>query len=405
MSSKPEPVVVLTALGRDQPGLIARFSSAVTELGGNITHVEQSAIQGMFSLFMVIEAADLPVGLDAYRFAYELTLRGKEFGLDVKAEVVDPSLIKAHAEKDLAVITIIGSDKRGVMAAFTGEIARHGCNIERMHHVARGDFMAFEIVTDVHGVDVETLRHDLRKVCEKVGVDAIIQPDSMFRARKRLVVFDMDSTIVDGEVIDELAKVAGVGDKVSEITARAMRGELDFTDALRERVRMLEGIPEKALGEIADSLQLTPGAEDLVTTLKGMGFKVALISGGFTYFTDHLKKELGFDYAYANRLVIRDGKVTGEVEGEIVDGARKAAIMRDLAEKEGLRPDEIVAIGDGANDQIMIKNAGLGIAFNAKEVLKKAADGSISKANIRGLLFCLGATDADLRRFAPTLSE
>ncbi len=402
---KREPVVAVTALGRDQPGLIARFSTVVTELGGNITHVEQSAIQGLFSIFMIIEPEDLPVGLDVYRFAYELTLRGKDLGLDVKAEIVDGAQAHGHKDKELAVITIIGSDKRGVMAAFTGEIARHNCNIERMHHVARGDFMAFEIVVDVHGVDSERLRHDLRAVCERVGVDAIVQPDSMFRSRKRLVVFDMDSTIVDGEVIDELAKAAGVGDEVSAITERAMRGELEFKSALRERVRMLAGLPASTLEEIASSLNLTPGAEDLVTTLKQMGFKVALISGGFTYFTDHLKRELGFDHAFANRLVVKDGFVTGEIEGEIVDGERKAEIMRELAEREGLRPDEIVAIGDGANDQIMIKNAGLGIAFNAKEVLKKAADGSISKANIRGLLFCLGATDADLRKFAPSIAE
>lgn len=177
-----------------------------------------------------------------------------------------------------------------------------------------------------------------------------------------------------------------------------MQGEMDFKDALRARVAMLKGLREEELARIADSLQLTPGAEDLIRTLKNMGFRLALISGGFTYFTDRLQRELGFDHAYANELVIKDGIVTGEVHGDIIDAQRKGEILRDLAAREGLTTDEVVAVGDGANDRIMIKNAGLGIAFNAKDILKKAADGSLSKDNLRGILYALGATEYDLRR-------
>lgn len=391
-----EKIIALTALGRDRPGLVADISEAVTNLGGNIVHVEQSAIYGLFSMLMLIEADDLPPGLDAYRFAYELSLAGRQAGIDVTAEVVE----RSHLEraKEMRVVTIVGSDKPGVMAAITRTIAKAGANIERMQHVAQGDFMAFEIWIDVRGTDFEKLRHDLRARCEQVGVNAVVQPHSMFRTRKRLVVFDMDSTIVDGEVINELARAAGVEPHVAAITERAMRGEMDFQEALRQRVAMLKGLTTQDLERIAGEMKLTPGAEDLVRTLKRMGFRLALISGGFTFFTDRLKRDLGFDYTYANDLVVRDGVVTGEVQGDIIDMHRKGEILKELAAKEGLTTDEVVAVGDGANDQIMIRNAGLGIAFNAKEILKRAADGSLSKDNLKGILYALGATEYDLRR-------
>lgn len=387
----------MTALGKSRPTLMADISGAVSEFGGNIVHVEQAQIRGVFACFMLIEPGDLPPGLDLHRFAYELMLRGKDLGLDVKAEVV-PRDRASRVEKDLRVVTIIGSDRMGVMHAITRAIAEGGADIERMRHAARGDVMAFEIVVDVTGADFETLRAKLRETCERVGVDAVIQPHEVYGTRRRLVVFDMDSTIVDGEVIDELAKAAGVGPRVAQITERAMRGELDFEQALRERVRLLAGLPASDLEAIAESLTLTPGAEDLVHSLKAMGFKIALVSGGFSFFTDRLARKLGFDYAFGNELVIEDGRVTGEVRGRVIDADQKGEILRELAKREGLSTDEVIAIGDGANDRIMVKNAGLGIAFNAKDVLKRAADGSLTKSNLKGLLFALGATEADLKR-------
>lgn len=391
-----ERIIALTALGRDRPGLVADVSGAVTELGGNIVHVEQSAIYGLFTMLMLVECEDLPPGLDIYRMAYELSMRGRRAGIEVTAEVVEKATLQKP--KDVRVVTIVGSDRPGVMHAITGAIAQAGANIERMQHVARGDFMAFEIWVDVSATDFEKLRTDLRLTCERVGVDAVVQPHSMFRTRKRLVIFDMDSTIVDGEVIDELAAAAGVGEQVATITRRAMQGELDFQQALRQRVAMLKGLTVRDLEAVASTLRLNPGTEDLLRTLKAMGFKLALISGGFTFFTERLKKELGFDHTFANELVIRDGVVTGEVAGDIIDMHRKSQIMKELAQKEGLTLDEVVAVGDGANDQIMIKDAGLGIAFNAKEILKRTADGSVSRENLKGMLYALGATDYDLRR-------
>lgn len=393
----PRRLLALSAMGRDRPGLIADVSGTVTRSGGNIVHVEESALSGMFSMFMLIEVPGDQEPLALYEVRDKLQLELKPVGLDITLEVVDQAAIEARKQRDLKLVTIMGQDKMGVMHAITRAIAAHNVNIERMRHVASGDFMAFEILMDVTGKDLDELKRDLRITCERIGVDAVVQPDSMFRTRKRLVVFDVDSTIIEGEIINELAKAAGVEEHVSRITDRAMSGELEFRDALKERVRMLRGLPVGELERIADGLKLTPGTEELIFALKRMGFKLALISGGFTFFTDRLQRELGFDHTFANELVIKNGKLTGEVKGKIIDRERKGKILRQLMRMERLRRDEVVAMGDGANDTIMIRNAGLGIAFNAKDVLKKVADGSITKQNLRGLLYALGATDTELR--------
>jgi phosphoserine phosphatase len=208
----------------------------------------------------------------------------------------------------------------------------------------------------------------------------------------------MDSTIVDGEIIDEMARVAGVGQKIAAITEKGMRGEVDFSESLRARVSFLKGLKMRSLESIAKTFNLTKGSEELIAALKEMGFKVALISGGFSYFTDVLKKRLGFDYAFGNELEINKGRLTGRIRGRIIDAKRKAEVLDVICCKEGVTRDEVVAVGDGSNDQIMVANAGLGIAFNAKEILKKVADGAITKDHMKGILYCLGISDLDLRK-------
>lgn len=386
-------LLALTAMGFNRPRLIADISGCVTRLGGNIVHVEQHSVRGMFMMFMLVEASAKARAPELRRFRDELDRALAGVGVNTRVELVNHDEGDGH---EVHVITIVGADKIGIMNAITTCIADRGGNIVRMRHVAKGDLMAFEITLQLPNAELGRLRTELRKVCEGLGVDAVIQPDSIFRSRRRLVVFDMDSTIIDGEVIDALAKAAGVEDKVSALTERAMKGELDFRAALKERVRMLKGLPVAEMERIAGEIQLTPGSEDLVTTLKRMGFRLALISGGFTFFTDKLQRELGFDYTYANQLVIEGGALTGEVQEPIIDARRKAAIVRQLMRKEGLTAEEVVAVGDGANDRIMIRNAGLGIAFNAKDVLKRVADGSITKQNLHGILYALGATDREL---------
>ena len=226
----------------------------------------------------------------------------------------------------------------------------------------------------------------------------VMQPAHSFQKRKKIVIFDMDSTLVDAEMIDEMAKLAGVGKEIAAITAEGMRTKVDFAQSLRKRVALLKGLSVKTLGSLARTLRLTRGSAELISTLKEMGFRVALITGGFTFFTDILKKKLGFDYAFGNELEIRHGRLTGRIKGRIIDAEGKARMMDEICRLEGITRDEVVAVGDGSNDRIMVANAGLGIAFNAKEILKKVADGALTRDHMKGILYCLGISEVDLRK-------
>ncbi|MDH5635892.1 MAG: phosphoserine phosphatase SerB, partial [Candidatus Bathyarchaeota archaeon] len=273
-------------------------------------------------------------------------------------------------------------------------------NIERIRMIAYGELNAMEILIDINDISLslENFKKNLDKACEDVGQDVVFQTETVFRRPKRLIVFDVDGTLIDSEMIDELAKAAGVGRKVSEITLRAMNGEIEFKQALMERARLLKGLDVEVLETIAENLQITPSAEELINALKALGYKIALISGGFTHFVEKIKEKLGIDYAYANRLVIKDGKLTGELVKPIIDAERKAKLIRDIAEKENLLMEEIVAVGDGANDRFMLQNSGLGIALYPKEILQKVADGIITKENLAGILYCLGAPEEKLEK-------
>lgn len=388
---KDKKYILLTTFGKNQPYVIADICSAVTDSKLNIVAVEQNAVYSLFMMFMVTEPVDdndLPE--DAYRRLKENT---KDLPLEVNIDLVEASTAFKAVDKNLHVFTIIGRDKVGILKAITNTLANFRVNIERMHHLARGELVALEMLVDASELrDLSILKQVIQRTCDEVGFDTIIQPDTPYRQRRRLVVFDMDSTIIEGEVINELAKAANVGDKVSEITHRAMAGELDFNEALRERVQLLKGLPVSVVEEVAKGIQLTSGTFELISTLKAMGFKLALISGGFKFFADQLKKHLGFDYVFANDLEIKNGVLTGKVKGRIIDREAKGKIVQEIAEREGIAREEIVAVGDGANDEIMLKNAGFGIAFNASELLQKVADGRITNSNLLGLLYCLGAT-------------
>ncbi len=393
--------IVLTVFGNNQPYLIADICAVVTDAKLNIVAVEQNALHGLFIMFMItepVEAGENPE--DAY---LRLKRNAKKLPLDINIDLVEPSAAIKRVEKNLQVFTIIGRDKVGILKAISNALANFRVNIERMHHLARGELVALEMLVDASELrDLSVLKDVIQRTCDEVGFDTIIQPDTPFRQRRRLVVFDMDSTIIEGEVINELAKAAKVGNEVSQITRRAMAGEIAFKDALKERVALLKGLPVSVLEDVADSMRLTAGSYELVSTLKAMGFKLALISGGFKYFAEKVKDQLGFDYVFANDLEIKDGVLTGKVRGEIIDAVGKGNIVNWLAEKEGLSKEEIVAVGDGANDEIMLKNSGLGIAFNAHDLLKKVADGQLTASNLLGLQYCLGATDLAVRRIKNT---
>ncbi len=388
-----EDLLIITVLGKDREGLVAEISGKLAEFNINIVDIEQSVIRGLFSMFMLVDTANSNMD--------DQELRNSMFTIANKLNVrIDISPYKKYQsglevkKKDVQKITILGKDKPGIVAEFSKTLFKNNVNIERIKMIARGELLVMDVMIDVSRVDsMERLRDEIRETGERLGMDVVLQSEDIYKLQKRMVVFDMDGTIIDEEIIDELAKAAGVGKRVAEITAKGMRGEIDFSEGLRERVRLLRGLPVEVMEEIKNNLKLTPECEELIKTLKAMGYKLALISGGFTYFTDALKERFGFDYAFGNELIIKNGKLTGEIKGGIIDPKRKAEILDELARRENISMNEIVAIGDGANDQIMIQNAGLGIALNAKNVLKKVADGSITKNNLKGLLYCLGANE------------
>jgi len=281
---------------------------------------------------------------------------------------------------------------------FDRVIIAKGTNIEKISKLAWGKLNCLEIIAGSNApVPLKELTGYFVPISHESGVDIAVQRENLFRKSKRLVVMDMDSTLIQVEVIDELAACAGIGDKVRSITERAMNGEMDFSQSLRERVALLEGLDEKALDEVYRSLPLTSGAESLIKILKRLGYKTAIISGGFDYFTDRLKEHLGLDYAFSNRLEIKDGKLTGRVVGDIIDGARKAAILEEIAKGEGFLLDQVIAIGDGANDLPMLGRAGLGIAFNAKKTVREAANYSISQKSLDSILYLLGINEKELK--------
>lgn len=288
------------------------------------------------------------------------------------------------------------------IAEVSAVVFRHGLNIDGITRLSGriplGELPALSkacVEFSVRGPlqDSAAFRRDLLEIAADHEVDLAFQQDNMYRRNRRLVAFDMDSTLIEAEVIDELAVLAGVGEQVSAITERAMRGEIDFSESFRARVALLKGLEETALARVAAELRITEGAEHLLATLRTLGYKTAILSGGFTYFARHLQQRLGIDYIYANELDIVGGEVTGEIRGAIVDGARKAELLRQLAAEEGIDLQQVIAVGDGANDLPMLSIAGLGIAFRAKPLVKQSAEQSISTLGLDAILYLLGFSD------------
>jgi phosphoserine phosphatase len=395
--SQEKDSYVISVIGEDQVGIVSEVTQLLFKQGLNIVDIEQTVIHSQFTMVLLIQ----PLGscFEPNRLRTHLNQLAKRRGMSITMTPLHEfkGLRLAETKKPY-VLTLLGPDRAGVVAAFSSTLAKHHSNIERIKMIARGEFFAMEMEIDLRETNFPLLRQDLTRVAKKIGMDIIAQPEHVFKKRKKVIVFDMDSTIVDGEIIDEMARLAGVGKRVATITEKGMRGEIDFIESLRARVFLLKGLKVKNLESIAKTVKLTQGSEELIAALKEMGFKVALLSGGFSFFTDVLKKRLGFDYAFGNKLEIKQGRLTGRVKGRIIDARRKAEVLDEICRKEGVTRDEVVAVGDGSNDRIMVANAGLGIAFNAKEILKKVADGAITKDHIKGVLYCLGISDRDVAK-------
>ncbi len=302
------------------------------------------------------------------------------------------------------LVTVLGPALTAAhLEAVSGAIARVGLNIDRIERLSGrtpldlegNGRMCIELATSGEFASDDQMRAELLALTHEFDLDVSFQHDTVYRRHRRLVAFDMDSTLIRTEVIDELARLAGVGEQVAAITESAMRGELDFQGSFRRRVAMLKGLPVSQLQQVIDTVPLMDGAERLVTTLKKLGYKTAILSGGFTFMGRELQRRLGIDYLHANELDVADGVVTGEVKTEIVDGARKAHYLSEIAKAEGLTMEQVIAVGDGANDLPMLRLAGLGIAFRAKPLVRQSARQSISTMGLDGILYLLGVRDRE----------
>jgi len=307
-------------------------------------------------------------------------------------ENIPPDELPAGDAGRRYVITAIGASLGAPhLHAIASTLAAEGANIEKISRLSESTLASVEIHAQLPPArDADALKRTLLAVATSAGFDVSLQRESLYRRSKRLVVMDMDSTLIRIEVIDELARAAGVVDRVARITERAMQGEMDYDQSLRERVELLKGLDVKVLDRIAAELPLTEGAETLVRELKRLGYSIAIISGGFSRAADALKRRLDIDYAYSNNLEVSEGKLTGRVVGPIVNAQRKAELLETIAQAEGVLLDQVIAVGDGANDALMLERAGLGIAFHAKPKLRESADTSISASGLDSILYLLG---------------
>ena len=373
--------------GPDQVGITTTVLGTLARAEAIIEDVEQIVIRNHISLNIV---AQIPDGRDLLK---ELLLVGYERGLSIEFEPVDASPTRKPTG---TIVTVLGQRLEAAeLAAVTGVVTATGGNVDRLERLSK--YPAWSYQLNVTGGDTHELRQGLVELrADFPTMDVAIQPQGLPRRALRIMVLDVDRTLVQNEMIDELAELAGVGDEVADLTERAMQGELDFEQALRSRVALLAGQDESILDRGWERLRLTPGARTFIATLRHLGFKIAIVSGGFTSITERLKDELGLDYAFANTLEIVDGVLTGEVAGPIVDRQRKAELLHEIAAAEGLATRQIVAVGDGANDMDMLEAAGLGIAFNAKSVVAGAADAALNLPYLDAVLFLLGVRREDI---------
>lgn len=389
-------MVLITMTGRDRPGIVAAVTGHIAAAGARIRDIEQTVTHTLLSFSVLI---DFPTGdSDQKPLLKELLFLAKEIGLELDFQVLHEEEYRRKTTRNAHVVTIMGGQvSAAALARVSRVLADNEVNIERISKLTQGQLRCVEfLVTAPPELDVRGMTRRLLHAGANLGVDIAVQKESLYRRAKRLVVMDMDSTLIRIEVIDELARLAGGGEQVAAITERAMNGELDFNQSLRQRVALLKGLDEPALERVYHAIPFTPGARTLVRILQRLGFKTAVISGGFKFFTDRIKEELGLDYAFANELEIRDGKVTGELIGPIVDGARKAQLLEEIAGREGITLDQTIAIGDGANDLPMLGKAGLGVAFNAKARVREQADTHINQQGLDSILYLLGLSERDV---------
>ncbi|MEX0680457.1 MAG: phosphoserine phosphatase SerB [Balneolales bacterium] len=399
-------IILLKISGEDKPGVTAPITEVLASHEVHVLDIGQAVIHNALSLGILIEIPDHKNASDVLR---DVLFRAHQLELQVRYDTIPEYKYEswvANQGKMRYIVTLLGKKLSArQLADLSRIIYEEGLNIDKIQrltgrislkelHHSQNACVEFSI----RGMpeNSQQFRAKLFDFGNNNDVDVSFQLDSVYRRIRRLVVFDMDSTLINTEVIDELAKAVGVGEQVAGITEQAMRGEIGFDESFRKRVALLKGLDESVLKKIAARLPLNEGAERVTNILRSLGFKTAILSGGFTYFGYELQKRLKIDYVYANELDIRNGKVTGKVAGRIVNGKRKAELLHEIARKEGIHLEQVIAVGDGANDLPMINEAGLGIAFRAKPMVREQSRQTLTHTGLDGILYLLGMRDRDI---------
>jgi phosphoserine phosphatase len=386
-------LLMVTISGPDRPGITAALTQVLIKHNVEIVDIEQASLQKLLGLYFLLDLGEVNESKDSV--IKDLLFEASQLNLNLNFKLFSPSELEAISQRNLYVLTHFGGTR--ALAELSNILSEENVNIETMaslkHHGAR----SVEMVINVNAVqNLSRLKQRIMVKSRELNRDLALQKMEAYRKNKRLIFFDMDSTLVDMEIIDEMAHRAGVYQEVARITEKAMRGDFDFEESLIQRVALLKGLAIDELSEIRDNVRLSEGVEELVATLKWLGYKMGVITGGFDFFSDYLKEKLGFDFAQANRLEIKKGALTGRVVGKVIDAAEKARIVNQTACDNGIILDQTVVVGDGANDALMLGQAGLGIAYNAKKGLDRVANASLGRARLTHIFHLLGITEEDI---------